>query len=99
MAQDAGYSGTPLAKKLGIKPGSDLSLDLEPLGWRVPRFGTPRALSRMDVNRNNAQSNALETFPIDQFTSATDSCDVRSGGLTRPTESQGERRRFWHRAA
>ena len=36
---------------------------------RVPRFGTPRALSRMDVNRNNVQSNALETFPIDQFTS------------------------------
>jgi hypothetical protein len=36
VAQDAGYSGTPLAKKLGIKPGSDLSLDLEPTGWRVP---------------------------------------------------------------
>src|SRR6266404_9377176 len=41
---------------------------------RVPRFGTPRALSRIDVNRNNVQSNAIETFPIDQFTSATDSC-------------------------
>src|SRR5260370_2101297 len=49
---------------------------------RVPRFGTPRALSWIDVNRNNVQSNAIETFPIDQFTSATDSCDVRSGGLT-----------------
>jgi hypothetical protein len=49
---------------------------------RVPRFGTPRALSRFDVNRNNVQSNAIETFPIDQFTSATNSCDVRSGGLT-----------------
>jgi hypothetical protein len=48
---------------------------------RVPRFGTPRAMSRFDFNRNNVQSNALETFPIDQFTSATDSCDVRSGGL------------------
>ena len=36
MAQDAGYSGTPLAKKLGIKPGTALSLDLEPPGWRVP---------------------------------------------------------------
>src|SRR5258708_20932724 len=50
-----------------------------PIG-RVPRFGTPRAMSRIDVNRNNVQSNAIETFPIDQFTSATDSCDVRSGG-------------------
>src|SRR5258708_2587579 len=48
---------------------------------RVPRFGTPRALSWIDVNRNNVQSNAIETFPIDQFTSATDSCDVRAGGL------------------
>src|SRR5260370_20043852 len=49
---------------------------------RVPRFGTPRAMSRIDVNRNNVQSNAIETFPIDQFTSATNSCDVRSGWLT-----------------
>src|SRR5260370_32066370 len=30
---------------------------------RVPRFGTPRALSWIDVNRKNVQSNALETFP------------------------------------
>jgi hypothetical protein len=36
VAQDAGYSGTPLAKKLGIKPGTGLSLDLEPPSWRVP---------------------------------------------------------------
>ena len=49
---------------------------------RVPRFGTPQAMSRFDVNRNNVQRNAVETFPIDQFASATDSCDVRSGGLT-----------------
>jgi hypothetical protein len=39
-------------------------------------------MSRIDVNRNKEESIALETFPIDQFTSATDSCDVRSGGLT-----------------
>src|SRR5260370_17267296 len=49
---------------------------------RVARFGTPRAMSRIDVNRNKVQSNAIETLPIDPFTSATDSCDVRSGGLT-----------------
>jgi hypothetical protein len=49
---------------------------------RVPRFGTPRAMSRIDVNRQNVQRNAIETFPIDQFASATASCDVRSGGLT-----------------
>src|SRR5258708_22264255 len=48
----------------------------------VPRFGTPRAQSRIGVNRNNVPSEEFETFPIDQFPSATDSCDVRSGGRT-----------------
>jgi hypothetical protein len=32
----AGYSGTPLAKKLGIKPGARLALDRPPPGWAVP---------------------------------------------------------------
>jgi hypothetical protein len=32
----AGYSGTPLAKKLGIKPGASLALDGAPPGWAVP---------------------------------------------------------------
>ncbi len=32
----AGYSPTPLAKKLGIKPGASLSLDGAPPGWAVP---------------------------------------------------------------
>jgi hypothetical protein len=32
----AGYSGTPLAKKLGIKPGTRLALDGAPTGWAVP---------------------------------------------------------------
>jgi hypothetical protein len=41
------------------------------------------SLSRIDVNRNNVQSLAIETSPIDQFTSATDSCDVRPGGTMR----------------
>jgi hypothetical protein len=36
VAQDAGYSGTPLARKLGIKPDSAVGLDIEPPGWRVP---------------------------------------------------------------
>src|SRR5258708_17586647 len=49
---------------------------------RVRRSGTPRAQSRIGVSRNNVQSDAVETFPMDQFTCATDSCDVRSGGLT-----------------
>ncbi|MFB8280611.1 DUF3052 domain-containing protein [Nocardia colli] len=32
----AGYSGTPLAKKLGIKPGHRLALRHRPPGWRIP---------------------------------------------------------------
>jgi hypothetical protein len=32
----AGYSGTPLAKKLGIKPGHQLALVSAPVGWAVP---------------------------------------------------------------
>jgi len=48
----------------------------------LPRFGTLQAQSSLDVNRNNVQSDAIETFPMEQFTCATDSCDVRSGGLT-----------------
>ena len=34
----AGYSQTPLAKKLGIKPGSRLALDLAPPGWSIPEL-------------------------------------------------------------
>ncbi len=34
----AGYSQTPLAGKLGIKPGSRLALDLAPTGWSVPEL-------------------------------------------------------------
>jgi hypothetical protein len=32
----AGYSQTPLAKKLGIRPGASLALDRPPSGWAVP---------------------------------------------------------------
>ena len=32
----AGYSGTPLYKKLGIKPGTRLALLRAPAGWAVP---------------------------------------------------------------
>ncbi|MFI7004870.1 DUF3052 domain-containing protein [Nocardia sp. NPDC050175] len=32
----AGYSGTPLAKKLGIKPGHRVVLRHRPRGWQIP---------------------------------------------------------------
>jgi hypothetical protein len=31
----AGYSGTPQARKLGLKPGLSVSLDAAPEGWRL----------------------------------------------------------------
>ena len=31
----AGYSGTPQARKLGLKPGQRVSLDHPPAGWRL----------------------------------------------------------------
>jgi hypothetical protein len=34
----AGYSGTPLAKKLGIKPGSTVALLDAPAEWSVPEL-------------------------------------------------------------
>ena len=36
MAAEAGYSGTPLAKKLGIKDGAVLALVDAPARWSVP---------------------------------------------------------------
>jgi hypothetical protein len=32
----AGYSGTPLAKKLGVKPEHDIVLVGQPYGWEIP---------------------------------------------------------------
>src|SRR5438093_1151080 len=38
----AGYSGTPLVKKLGIKPGSSLALVGAPTGFRRELVGLPK---------------------------------------------------------
>ncbi|HEY2788400.1 MAG TPA: DUF3052 family protein [Gaiellales bacterium] len=42
----AGYSQTPLAQKLGIKPGARLALDAAPGGWSVP--GLPEGVAPAD---------------------------------------------------
>ncbi len=36
MSKSAGYSGTPLAKKLGVRAGDGLLLVAAPPGWSVP---------------------------------------------------------------
>jgi hypothetical protein len=38
VAEVAGYSGTPLAKKLGIKDGGELALLDAPASWSVPEL-------------------------------------------------------------
>jgi hypothetical protein len=35
-AAGGGYSGTPLAKKIGIKPGNRVRLSQRPDGWDIP---------------------------------------------------------------
>jgi hypothetical protein len=46
-AQDpAGYSGTPLAKKLGAKPGQTILLVGAPHGWVVPDLPEATTLGR-----------------------------------------------------
>ena len=35
-AGPAGYSGTPLARKLGLKPGHRVVLEAAPAGWTIP---------------------------------------------------------------
>ena len=46
----AGYSGTPLAKKLGIKPGATLLLDGAPAGYPTDGAAVARSLSdRVDL--------------------------------------------------
>ncbi len=44
----AGYSGTPLWKKLGLKPGGQLALLNGPRGWRVPEL--PGGISQRRVS-------------------------------------------------
>jgi hypothetical protein len=34
----AGYSGTPLARKLGVKEGATVALVGAPKGWRIPQL-------------------------------------------------------------
>jgi hypothetical protein len=48
----AGYSGTPLVKKLGIKPGSTLALVGAPAGFRRELVGLPRSVRVMTEARD-----------------------------------------------
>ncbi|MCK9897726.1 DUF3052 domain-containing protein [Frankia sp. AgB32] len=47
-AAGAGYSGTPLARKLGIRPGHRLVLAAAPPGWGIP--GLPEDVDAENVS-------------------------------------------------
>jgi hypothetical protein len=60
VAQDAGYSGTPLAKKLGIRDGGVLTLlDAPPL-WSIPDLP-----SDVTVARNPPRSRRASLTHVD----------------------------------
>ena len=51
MPEAAGYSGTPLAKKLGIKDGGELALLDAPPSWSVPDLPDGVIVTRVSVTR------------------------------------------------
>jgi hypothetical protein len=51
VAQAAGYSGTPLAKKLGIKDGGELALLDAPRSWSVPGLPDDVLVTRVAAAR------------------------------------------------
>ena len=61
----AGYSGTPLARKLGVKEGNRLTLLGAPAGWTVPDLP-----ANVDVvrRRSSVQSNVVVAFFTDLAT-------------------------------
>lgn len=74
---NAGYSGTPLVRKLGIKEGSTLALLDAPRGFRRELVGMPRGVR---------VSQALGASPPDLivwFVMSGRALDVRMAGVSR----------------
>jgi hypothetical protein len=60
MSATAGYSGTPLAKKLGIKPGHDLALLSAPEGFAIDDL--PEGVTSHDALRGPGELDVIVTF-------------------------------------
>ena len=52
VGSTAGYSGTPLVKKLGIKPGDKLAMVNEPLAFPRELVGLPPTVEVMSADEN-----------------------------------------------
>ena len=61
MAETAGYSGTPLVKKLGIKPGFQISLINEPEDYLSLLTGLPQGV-KIHKNLNYADLDMVHLF-------------------------------------
>jgi hypothetical protein len=78
----AGYSGTPLWKKLGIKPGSRLMLIKEPIRFEGLLAGMP---DDVDVRRSLRGNADCVVF----FTTSRRELERRLAALRRPMEPDG----------
>jgi hypothetical protein len=63
----AGYSGTPLATKLGIKPGHTVGLINAPEGFERVLDGLPPGTRVMRVRREKGPFNVLVCFVVDRL--------------------------------
>jgi hypothetical protein len=88
VAEPAGYSGAPLAKKLGIKDGGELALLDAPLSWSVPELpdGVTVARASAEKRRQGGGLTAVDVALIFCRT-ATDVAAVPSLVGTLPTGS------------
>ncbi|MBX3389668.1 MAG: DUF3052 family protein [Phycisphaeraceae bacterium] len=67
----AGYSGTPLAKKLGIKPGHAVGLWSEPVGFTKALDGLPPDVPFTSLSRGKSPLDVLVVFVKSQKELAT----------------------------
>jgi Protein of unknown function (DUF3052) len=82
----AGYSGTPLAKKLGIKPGHVVALLNAPEGFAANLEGLPEGVDLRDTATRGEASDVIVFFTVksrdlaNRFAALKDRLDV-AGGL------------------
>jgi hypothetical protein len=61
---DAGYSGTPLARKLGVKPGHRVLLKHAPAGWTIPGLAPEVRVSRRAAPPSDAAAIAADVIVV-----------------------------------
>ena len=67
----AGYSGTPLARKLGVKPGHRVLLIRAPVGWTIPDLPPD-----VTVTRRTTASQRTTAAPAEAETAADMAAEI-----------------------